>query len=122
MQHFRAGFEAAEFFRGPVHVIKLRGCRERYTADQIDFVIAYIVPENAWYVFPISAVVPRGQVYIYRAGAHRVDYEKYREAWCQLACPRDAGPGCLLLPRRCERDGSLGACDLRGDPHSPWSP
>jgi hypothetical protein len=59
------------------------GKRQAYTARQIDFLVAYIVAENAWYVIPIAAFAPRMQLRFYpsgckiKKGGH---YEKYREA------------------------------------------
>src|SRR5438552_861701 len=30
-----------------------------YSADEIDFLVAYIFPEDTWYVFPVALVVNR---------------------------------------------------------------
>ena len=36
-----------------------RGTKQPYTAQQIDFLIAYIVPADAWYVIPVDAFTPQ---------------------------------------------------------------
>ena len=60
----------------------LQGKQIPYTADEIDFLVAYIVPEDAWFVIPVRAFVPLRNLLVYPLGsAHGGRYEKYREAW-----------------------------------------
>jgi hypothetical protein len=57
---------------------------EAYTAEQIDFLVAYIVAEDAWYVVPIRDFAPRKQLDFYPSGSKNKgcgQYERYREAW-----------------------------------------
>ena len=42
-----------------------------YTAKDIDFFIAYIVPENAWYVLPIAVFKTRRSVKFFPASKQR---------------------------------------------------
>jgi hypothetical protein len=53
-----------------------------YRADEIDFLVAYIVPEDIWYVFPPSAFkkMKSMRLFPYR-GKKRSKFERYREAW-----------------------------------------
>ena len=51
-----------------------------YTADQIDFLVAYIFAKDIWYVFPVSVVEHR-VVLCVRPGSLRSRLEQYREAW-----------------------------------------
>jgi hypothetical protein len=51
-----------------------------YTADEIDFLFAYIFPEDTWYVFPVSVVENR-KVLCITPKSKRSLFEKYREAW-----------------------------------------
>ena len=58
--------------------------RKPYTSEEIDFLVAYIVAEDAWYVIPIAAFEPLRQLRLYPSGCRKKDsgrYEKYREAW-----------------------------------------
>ena len=41
-----------------------QGVTRAYTADEVDFIVAYIVPENLWYVIPISFAALRNRIYI----------------------------------------------------------
>ncbi len=61
-----------------------------YTSDDIDFLVAYVVPEEVWYVVPIEAFESRGGLCFYPHGRHKARYEIYREAWCLMASAKDA--------------------------------
>jgi PD-(D/E)XK nuclease superfamily protein len=66
--------------------------RTPYTAAEIDVVIAYIVPEDAWYVIPIAAFGSIHSMKLFPASRRRRSrHEKYREGWCLMACKPD-GP------------------------------
>jgi len=53
-----------------------------YTAEQIDFIAGYVIPEDTWYILPVNAFTPRKAVCVYphRSTDHG-QYEQYREAW-----------------------------------------
>ena len=56
-----------------------------YLVSEIDFVIAHVVPEDAWFVLPVRAFAPRKCVPLYARDDPRVgEYSKYREAWWLL--------------------------------------
>jgi len=98
--------------------VKASGAREAYTAGEIDFLIAYLTPEDLWYVVPIAVAAAGAHLSFYPHGGGRSQLEKYREAWCQMACPHDEdGPSQLLVPRRCERlrlgNGTCPLCEDR---------
>jgi hypothetical protein len=76
------------------YVVHAYGTTQRgsamYTRDQIDFVVAYLVPENIWYIIPIEAVGARSSLYFYPEGSQKgfCRYEKYREAWWLMKAKR----------------------------------
>ena len=92
------------------------GGRHLYTEDEIDFLAAHIVPHDLWYIVPIRAFLQRPLLYFYpNTPNSRGRYEKYREAWCLLACKQKArgrkdiplvcrsnelGVRCAVCPRR----------------------
>jgi hypothetical protein len=94
--------------------VKTSGWRTAYTSRDIDFLIAYIVPEDLWYIVPIAAIASRQHLRFYPHSGRKAQLEKYREAWCLMACPRDEdGPSRVLVPRRCQRVRiRRGACPL----------
>jgi hypothetical protein len=62
---------------------------KRYTAWQVDFFAAYIVPEDVWYVIPAVVVLKTksNDLMLCPVQPMRRDcykYEHYREAWEQL--------------------------------------
>ena len=66
-----------------------------YKAREIDFLIAYVIPRNVWYVVPVAAlrtntfrVYPDGC----RRGAPYAPFEQYRAAWHLLGAT-EAIPG-----------------------------
>jgi hypothetical protein len=62
-----------------------KGQRVPYTANEIDFLIAYIAPENAWFVIPIQALLSHPSIRLYPRGSDRQGhFDQYREAWSLL--------------------------------------
>ena len=57
--------------------------KEMYTAAEVDVIVVYLVPEDAWYVIPIAAIGKRYRLYFHPNGRRRemYQYEQYREAW-----------------------------------------
>ena len=60
-----------------------------YRKKDIDFLAAYVLPVNVWYLIPIEAFVERKALDFGPSG-EKGKYEKYREAWCLLDCSRKA--------------------------------
>lgn len=65
------------------YAVAAHGCDPTagYSAEEIDFLVAWVVPEDAWYVIPVEAFAPRKHLWLYPRGEHAGQYEKYREAW-----------------------------------------
>ncbi len=76
------------------YAISAHGCnpRESYGVDEIDFLVALVVLENAWYVIPVKAFAPRRHLWLYPRGEHAGQYEQYREAWELLGAVKDEVP------------------------------
>jgi hypothetical protein len=53
--------------------------RELYSSKEVDFIAAYIISEEAWYIIPLRAISAR-QVYL-NPRFRRNKYRRYREAW-----------------------------------------
>ena len=88
---------------------KSGGRRGHYTKDTIDFIAAHVVQEDIWYIVPVEAFAGRAILHFNPHGRRKSKYEKYREAWCLLACdPKARGwkdvpvlCRCKDLPVRC---------------------
>ena len=64
------------------------GGRAAYTSDDIDFLVAYVIPHNTFYVIPVDVLNQRKMIVVYPAGKKRSDgglFENYREAWHYLS-------------------------------------
>jgi hypothetical protein len=96
-----------------VNATARRHSREVYSAAEIDFLIAYIIPTNTWYIVPVAAL-RRTNFSVYPEGCRRGPrygiYEKYRQAWHLLGAttpipgfaPEPAqGPCRAGAPARC---------------------
>jgi hypothetical protein len=69
-------------YSGGYHIRACPRGRVSYRDDEIDFLVAYIVPEDIWYVFPPSAfkTMKSMRLFPYRGGKLS-KFEQYREAW-----------------------------------------
>jgi PD-(D/E)XK endonuclease len=100
---WRVQVKSTQRFHNWRYQVKTSGWKAAYTNREIDFLIAYIAPEHLWYVVPIAAVVPHQHLRFYPQGGRKSQLEKYRDAWCQMACPRDEdGPSRVPVTRRCQ--------------------
>jgi hypothetical protein len=79
--------------------VKAAGWKDTYTLDEIDFLVAYIIPEDLWYVVPIAAFASRTGLRFYPHSGRNALYEQYREAWCLMTC--GAGAPARDLPKLC---------------------
>ena len=77
---------------------------KHYTADEIDFIAAYVATLNLWYVVPIAEFANK-KCFAVRPPSRSSIYEKYREAWCLMACPKDG---------QCRKEIELERCCQRG--------
>jgi hypothetical protein len=86
--------------RGTRCFARAAGSGELYTLDDLDFLAAYVIKKNLWYVVPADAFVPRATVH-FNYGPHSQGmFEHYREAWCLLVCGA-RGRGRNDIPKRC---------------------
>jgi len=85
-----------------------------YDETEIDFLVAYLVPEDIWYVIPVKMLRGWQALYFSPQGRRKAKWAKHREGWCQMACPYDEnGPSKIVTPRcrrpRAGADGDLSA-------------
>jgi hypothetical protein len=64
-----------------------------YKKDSFDFVAAYVIPENVWYILPEKVVRGKSTVGLYPAMAE-AKYDPYKEAWYYLR-----GESPAVIPR-----------------------
>jgi hypothetical protein len=67
----------------------------RYSTQEIDFIAAYVVPHDAWYIVPVAEIVNSIHIRLYPEGTKKRDggrFEKYREAWDLLRIDAPTSP------------------------------
>ncbi len=86
-----------------------------YDETQIDFLVAYLVPEDAWYVIPVKMLKGRAKVFFSPRAPGKSKWARYHEGWCQMACPYDEnGPSKIVTPRcRDKRPVQMAICPLK---------
>jgi hypothetical protein len=78
----------------PYYRVKTTGRRRTsYSAEEIDFLVAYIFPKDLWYVFPVALIEHR-QILCLMPGSKKSKYEPYREAWTLMG-PTNTEPASL---------------------------
>jgi hypothetical protein len=92
--------KCATSHRGTRCSARAAGSGEIYTLEDLDFLLAYVIKKDMWYVVPAYAFVPRVTVHFNYGPRSESMFEHYREAWCLMACgARARGKG--DIPRRC---------------------
>ena len=69
-----------------ISVARNRACKPvvQYSPQEIDFIAAYVVAHDAWYIIPVAEIANLAHIRLYPESAKRQDgahFEKYREAW-----------------------------------------
>jgi PD-(D/E)XK endonuclease len=99
----------------------VRKQNERYRRGAFDFLAAYVIPEDAWYIIPLGKFAGRATL-ILCSNSAGAKYEKYREAWSLL---REASQ----IPEQSQENADAGsesvaaggepAAKVAGGPQSP---
>jgi len=76
----RVQVKCTRFRRGRSYKCHLDSNGHAYTPDQIDFIAAYVIPTDTWYILPIEATNAQPDILL-TPHNERSKYEKYREAW-----------------------------------------
>jgi hypothetical protein len=87
----------------------VRGGHKPYPPGSFDFLAAYVVQEEAWYIIPEDAIQGQESVGLYPKLAN-AKYEKYREAWHVLNPDADPIPGNIDSIQGCAEEFSAGWC------------
>jgi hypothetical protein len=71
--------------------VKISSAHRCYRRDETDFIIVFIIPEDAWYVLPVAAAAPaRMASFFPHITNSRGRLEIYRDAWHLLGRPARA--------------------------------
>jgi len=84
---WRVQVKSTERFERTGYRVKGGGSTADYRLDEIDFLAAYVVPEEVWYVVPVSAVVRHKSLRFFPYSGSKGRLEKYRDAWRLFKLP-----------------------------------
>jgi PD-(D/E)XK endonuclease len=84
-------------------ICKLRTGSKPYPPGAFDFLAAYIVFEDAWYIIPEEEVQGMDNITLH-TGSSWANYEKYREAWHLLGPDADPVPGYIDSIQGCAEE------------------
>ena len=51
-----------------------------YAKDSLDFIAAYVIPADTWYIIPVTAVGSQAHLLLAPHRKHS-KYDRYKEAW-----------------------------------------
>ena len=96
----RVQIKSTDRWAGSAYSCTLYAFHQRaYTTNQIDYFAIYIVPDDIWYIFPVSKLLGQTAVILtpHRKG-HK--HERYKEAWDLLRnrARRQPELPCLIKP------------------------
>ena len=97
----RVQVKSTTFKMGEGYQCSVKSCLRPYAENAFDFLAAYVVPKNAWYIIPEGLIRGLGSVRL-RPGHDEGKYEKYREAWDRLR--EGPGAGTVANIQACARD------------------
>jgi hypothetical protein len=63
--------------------------KRSYSSEEADFIAAYVIPHDTWYIIPVHEIFPRKTIRVCPQQPSTRLLEKYREAWHLLANPID---------------------------------
>jgi len=99
---WRVQVKGGSYCEGKKYQAGAGGKGKPFTKEDMDFVVVHIVPEDVWYVVPIEKAEGLVKLW-FNPKSKKARFEKYREAWCLLDCPRK-GRGRRDLPVRCRSE------------------
>jgi len=69
-----------------------------YTLNETDFLVAYLGPEDLWYILPIAILRGWRRIYLSPCSGKATEFKKYIEAWGLVPARRASGTGAPQVP------------------------
>ena len=76
----RVQVKSTMFKKGRSYYCSVRGSQGPYVGDPFDFVAAYLIPEDIWYIIPVGRFKGQGTITL-RPSAKNSKYKPNEEAW-----------------------------------------
>jgi len=91
------------------YACSVRGGHRPYVGDVFDFVAAYVIPEDVWYIIPANLIQGRGMLTL-RPNFDDSEFAACKEAWHLLRA--DSSPAPAVIDR-------IDACEAEPSPNLP---
>jgi hypothetical protein len=106
--------------KGPTtgYECSVRGGHKAYGAGSFDFLAAYVVPDDAWYIIPAELIRGKESITLYPE-SKTARYEKYREAWHLLREASQISPDAAGDDQPCEHAAGAGAASVEDAADAP---
>jgi hypothetical protein len=79
-QFWRVQVKSTMFVDRGGYSCTVRGCRGPYEGDPFDFLAAYLIPEDVWYIIPAEKFRGQGSIALYPR-LRKSKYGEFKEAW-----------------------------------------
>ena len=79
----RVQVKSTIFREGGGYSCSMKDSRGPYRRNKFDFVAAYVIPEDVWYIIPAKKVWRKWSIHL-QPGLARAKYSSYEEAWWLL--------------------------------------
>lgn len=99
----RVQVKSTTYKKGLWYNCTLKTCRKPYKKDSFDFVAAFVVPEDVWYILPEKTVRGMSSLGL-NPNSKASKYDAYREAWHLL---RGESPGAIKSIQACAEEPVL---------------
>jgi len=104
------------FVSGGGYACSVKKNNQAYTRGEFDFLAAYVIPEDVWYIIPAGTIEGRESVGLCSKSKH-AKYEEYREAWQLLREASEVSSKGSGEGEGCPEDSA--GVESVGDPHPP---
>jgi hypothetical protein len=102
--HFvRVQVKSTIFKQGGGYNCAVRNHRGPYVGDPFDFVAAYVIPEDTWYIIPAEKLKGQGSVALHPK-LKDSKYARYKEAWHLLRGTHESGVATVAGIEACAAD------------------
>ena len=99
--HFaRVQVKSTMFKQGRSYYCSVRGSRGPYVGDPFDFVAAYLIPEDIWYIIPVERFKGQGTITLIPNNKNS-KYKQNEEAWHLLRRKPEFGGGTVAGIEAC---------------------
>ena len=112
--------KSTTFEMGGGYMCTVRKNNQRYKPGSFDFLAAYVIPEDVWYIIPAEKFAGRATL-ILDSNSGEAKYEEYREAWALLRDAVETGAQAAGEPEAANAEAGALEAEAAASQFSPFS-